>query len=191
MAFIVVYDACVLHPAPLRDLLIRSARTGLFQAKWTSRILDECFRSIRSGRPELSPERLARTRQLMEQAIPDVAVTGYEDLIASITSMPDHDDRHVLAAAVHAGAQVIVTQNLRDFPREVLDRYRVEAQHPDEFILDLIDLNGPVMAEVVRSQALALSRPPQTLLEVLDTFREQGLQRSAARLRELLSATEP
>ena len=107
MAFIVVYDACVLYPAPLRDLLIRIANAGIVQAKWSERILDECFRSILRQRPDLSAEALQRTRELMAIAVPDCMVTAFEPLEAGLT-LPDPDDRHVLAAAIRANAQVIV-----------------------------------------------------------------------------------
>jgi hypothetical protein len=115
LPFTVIYDACVLYPAPLRDLLVRLAQTRLFHARWTDRILDETFRSVQERRADLSGEQLARTRELMCKAIPDCLVTGYEDLIEGL-ELPDPDDRHVLAAAIRAGAQTIVTVNLRDFP---------------------------------------------------------------------------
>jgi hypothetical protein len=79
MAFVVVYDACVLYPAPLRDLLVRVARTGLVRARWSDAILDECFRSILENRPELNPRALERTRMLMKLAVPDCIVGGYEE----------------------------------------------------------------------------------------------------------------
>jgi|SRR6478752_2594795 len=108
MAFVVIYDACVLYPAPLRDLLVRVAQAGIVRARWTSDILDECFRSILGQRPELKPQALERTRELMTKAVTDCMVEGYEPLIAGLT-LPDPDDRHVLAAAVRASAQAIVT----------------------------------------------------------------------------------
>jgi hypothetical protein len=119
MAFIVVYDACVLFPAPLRDLLLRIAHAGLVRARWTEAILDECFRSLTAARPELDESALLRTRSLMNDAVPDCLVKDYEPLVAGLR-LPDPDDRHVLAAAVRCGAQVIVTANLRDFPAEHL-----------------------------------------------------------------------
>ena len=100
----------VLHPAPLRDLLIRIAHTGVVHARWSERIPDECFRSILAGASDLKPEALARTRELMNDAVSDCRpVEGFENLIAFACSLPDLDDRHVLAAAIRAGAQVIVT----------------------------------------------------------------------------------
>src|SRR5437867_10500112 len=111
MAFVVVYDACVLHPAPLRDLLIRLAGTGLFRAKWSEEILDECFSSILRDRSDLDAARLARTRQLMIEAVPDCLVRNYEAITETL-ALPDPQDRHVLAAAIRSGAQTIVTSNL-------------------------------------------------------------------------------
>ena len=78
MAFIVIYDACVLYPAPLRDLLIRVADAGLVRARWTDAILDECFHNLAAARPDLSPEALARTRKLMNAAVAHCLVTLVE-----------------------------------------------------------------------------------------------------------------
>jgi predicted nucleic acid-binding protein len=139
MAAVVVLDACVLYPASIRDLLVRLAQTGLFRARWTDRILDECFRSIVQARPDLMGK-LDRTRKLMESAVPDALVRDYEILAETLT-LPDENDRHVLAAAIRAGAQVIVTTNLRDFPPGALAPFDVEAQHPDTFILHLLSLD--------------------------------------------------
>ena len=127
MPFIVVYDANVLYPNSLRDLLIRVAQAGLVQAKWTGQILDETFRHLKENRPDLDPAKLDRTRELMNKAIRDVLVTGYEPLI-EVLDLPDVDDRHVLAAAIKANAQVIVTENTKDFPPEKLASWNIEAQ---------------------------------------------------------------
>lgn len=133
---VVVYDANVLYPSTLRDVLIRVGLARLVQPKWTDRILDEVFRNLRANRPDLDPARLDRTRRLMNDAIRDVTVTGYEQLIDQL-DLPDADDRHVLAAAIHAEAQVIITFNLRDFPADRLSVWGVEAQHPDDFLTTL------------------------------------------------------
>ena len=101
---IAVYDANILYPAPLRDLFIRIAQAGLVLARWTETIHDEWTRNVLKDNPRLSAERLTRTRNLMNEAVRDCLVTGYEDLIASL-SLPDPDDRHVLAAAIRAGPQ--------------------------------------------------------------------------------------
>ena len=103
----------------LRDLLIRIAQSGLVQAKWTEAILDEMFAALRRRRPDLDPSRLDRTRSLMATAVRDWKVAGFENLVDSL-KLPDPDDRHVLAAAIKAKAQVIVTSNTRDFPKAEL-----------------------------------------------------------------------
>lgn len=185
MALTVVYDACVLYPAPLRDLLMRVAHAGLVRARWTETILDECFHSILGARPDLDPTLLARTRRLMNAAVADCLIEGHESLIDDL-DLPDPEDRHVLAAAIHASAQVIVTTNLRDFPPERLAPLGVEAQHPDDFVFGLVTGAPHAVARVVIEQAAALRAPPRSAMELLDTLYEQGLTRSVQRLRELL-----
>lgn len=185
MAFIVVYDACVLHPAPLRDLLIRIAQAGIVRARWSEKILDECFESIIERRRDVDPAALRRTRELMTEAVRDCIVTGFEPLIPAI-SLPDPDDRHVVAAAVRASAQVIVTFNTKDFPEESLAEFDIEAKHPDDFILESIDLAPGRIAGIIAQQAVELRNPPRTAHEVLDTLAALGLARATARLRDML-----
>ncbi len=184
MAFVVIYDACVLYPAPLRDLLLRVATTGLVRARWTEAILDECFRNILENRPDLNEASLSRTRAFMNKAVPDCLVTGYEKLIDSLI-LPDPDDRHVLAAAIRTGAQRVVTFNLRDFPDAALAEYGIEAKHPDDFIIDQIGLAPGAILNVVIEQAQSLRNPPRSVPELLDTLREGGLVQSVAMLRDL------
>ena len=95
MAFVVVYDSCVLYPNVVRDLLIRVAQAGMVQAKWTDRILDEMSRALREQRGTES-EKLERLRGLMNDSVRDVRVTGYEPLIDAV-KLPDPDDRIVYA----------------------------------------------------------------------------------------------
>jgi predicted nucleic acid-binding protein len=102
MAFTVVYDANVLYPNTLRDLLIRIAQSGTVQARWTNAILDE-MAALRRNRPDIQAEKIQRLRELMNKAVRDCLVSGYEPLIEGL-KLPDPDDRHVLAAAIKAGA---------------------------------------------------------------------------------------
>jgi predicted nucleic acid-binding protein len=113
--FTAVFDACVLYPAPLRDLLMWLALSGRFRGRWSEQIHDEWKRNLLKNRPDLGLEQLNRTSMLMDLAVPDALVTGHETLIESL-ALPDPDDRHVLAAAVRCGASVIVTFNEKDFP---------------------------------------------------------------------------
>lgn len=181
-SFSAVYDACVLYPAPLRDLLMHLAMTDLFRAKWTEQIHDEWTRNVQASRPDLKPEQLQRTRELMNAHVRDCLVEGYEYLIEGL-ALPDAADRHVLAAAIRSRSSVIVTFNLKDFPAEALAAHEVEAQHPDEFIAHLIDLNpARVLGAVARHRA-SLKNPPRTQEEYLDTLLKQGLPETAALLR--------
>lgn len=181
MSFVVVYDACVLYPSTLRDLLIRIARTGLVQAKWTNRILDEVFDNLREQRPDLDPDLLARTRKLMVCAVRDCLVTNYESLESAL-ALPDPDDRHVLAAAIKARAQVIVTNNLKDFPPEHVRQWDIKAKSADDFVLDQIDLDAKVVWGCVQQIADAWRRPPGRPADVLSALERNGLIRSVAAL---------
>lgn len=182
MAFVVVYDASVLYPSTLRDLLIRVAQAGLVQAKWTHQILDEVFRNLRRDRPDIPPEALDRTRTLMLAAVRDCLVTGYEPLIESL-QLPDSDDRHVLAAAIWARAQVIGTSNLRDFPRSVLADWDIEAKSPDDFVVDQIHLDRKVVWSCAQQIADSWRNPPGTVGDVLSRLERSGLVQAVAELR--------
>jgi predicted nucleic acid-binding protein len=160
LAFVVLYNANVLYPSTLRDLLIRIAQAGLVQAKWTDQILDEVFRNLVANRPDLDPQRLVRTRELMNKAVRDCLVTGYEPLIDAL-DFPDRDDRHALAAAIKARAQVIVTNNLKDFPSAALELWDMEAKSPD-FILDQIDLSRESVHSAIQRIADSRHNPPAT-----------------------------
>lgn len=128
-SFTALFDANVLYPSELRNFLMHLALTGLFRAKWTAEIHEEWITALLKKRPDLSREKLERTRELMDKHAIDALVTGYEDLIPSL-QLPDPNDRHVLAAAIRARADVIVTVNLRDFPSESLAPLAIEAAAP-------------------------------------------------------------
>jgi hypothetical protein len=182
--FVAVYDACVLYPAPLRDFLMRLALTGLFHARWSAEIQDEWVRSVlRDRNGEITPDQLTRTRELMEKAIPDCLITGYSHLVSSLT-LPDPDDRHVLAAAIVAHADVIVTFNLKDFPQQELVKYNIEPIHPDAFAMAQIGLSRPKVCEAVQKQRASLKNPPKSVAEFLDDLERQGLPQTAAELRD-------
>ena len=180
----VLYDACVLYPNYLRDVLIQLATTDLFHAKWTEQIHDEWIRNILKNRPKISPEKLQELKRKMNQAVPDCLVTDFEELIGSLT-LPDPDDRHVLAAAIVAKADVIVTANLKDFPASVLSSYGIEAQHPDEFIADLIDLRPLQVTEAIKTIQGRLKNPPINFDDYMQILRKLGLSTSVSMLCQL------
>jgi predicted nucleic acid-binding protein len=147
MTFTVVYDANVLYPNTLRDLLIRIAQSGTVQAKWTNAILDEMAAALRRNRPDIPAEKIERLRELMNKAVRDCLVSGHEPLIEGL-KLPDPDDRHVLAAAIMAGAQVIVTRNLRDFPAAEIADSRTNPPAAVEDILTQLERDGLVESTV-------------------------------------------
>lgn len=112
----VVYDACVLYPAPLRSLLIYLAMTDLYRARWSRQIHEEWIRSLLVQRPDLTREKLERVRDLMDAHTRDAVVENSESLIDGLT-LPDANDRHVLACAIHCDAEAIITFNLKDLGR--------------------------------------------------------------------------
>jgi len=122
-------DASVLYSAPLRDLLMHLALRDAFQARWSDRVHEEWIAALLRKRRDLTEGQLLRTRQLMDENIDDALVAGYDDIIDKVT-LPDSDDRHVLAAAIHSGAGIIVTMNLRDFPADILAAHGITALHP-------------------------------------------------------------
>lgn len=182
MTPVAVYDADVLYPSALRDLLIRFAIEGLVQARWSERILDEVFRNIAVNRPDLDRDRLQRTRQRMCAAVLDCLVSGFEHLECTIR-LPDPGDRHVVAAAIRAGAGIVVTFNLRDFPESDLVLHGVLPMHPDAFALELLRENPAKVIAVVSMQAAALRNPPQTALDVVAALERGGLVRFGAAFR--------
>ncbi|MBK1633524.1 PIN domain-containing protein [Thiohalocapsa halophila] len=172
--FTVIYDACVFYPAPLRDLLVRLAQTRRFRARWTAAIHAEWISSLYAKRPDIPPGKLEAVAEQINDAVPDCLVTGYEHIVDGL-DLPDPDDRHVLAAAIRAGAAAIITLNLKDFPDTVLDEYEIFAIHPDDFILDLADLEPQVLARVAKAQRQALQRPPLDPEAFVDVLRRQEL----------------
>ena len=178
----VIYDASVLYPAPLRDLLLHVGQVGLCRPRWTQAINDEWINSLLLNRPDLSRERLERTRELMNSAVRDCLVEGYEGLIPQLV-LPDPGDRHVLAAAIHARSEVIVTNNLRHFPKAVLRKHDLSAQTPDEFLCSLFTRLPRAMCEVVKTHRQSLRNPSKTVDEYLKTMVRQGLPRLTDALR--------
>ena len=176
--FTALFDACVLYPAPLRDLLLQLTLTGLFRARWSADIHDEWTRNVLLNRPDLTSTQLKRTRLLMDAAVPDALVLGYAKLIPSLT-LPDPDDRHVLAAAIRGRCDVIVTFNLKDFPPETLTEHDIQAQSPDEFISHMINLRAEAVCRAAKSCRSRLKNPPVSVDDYILTLAAQKLPETA------------
>jgi predicted nucleic acid-binding protein len=177
----VVYDACVLYPATLRDLLIELAVSRLFLAHWTDTIHDEWIRNLLERRTDLTPRQLERTRNLMNDAVPGSLVTGFEPIMVNL-NLPDPNDRHVLAAAIHANARGIVTFNLKDFPAVHLEPHDLQAIHPDEFVLHWLKLHPERVTQAIRNTRSRLRNPTRTVDEHLERLHRQGLPKTVTML---------
>jgi PIN domain len=178
---VAVYDACVLVTAFLRDFLVRLAvrgrQQGVLRAKWTGRIHREWMRAVLRQRPGLTIGALHRVRRLMDQHVPGCRVRGYQRWERRL-SLPDEDDRHVLAAALACVAEVIVTFNTVDFPPSVLAPFGVAALVPDAFVHQLLG-SGIVVSAAAEHRA-SLRRPLLSVAEYLDALRRNGLPGIAA-----------
>lgn len=160
--FRVVLDANVLFPFSLRDTLLRAADAGYYQLYWSEEILDEAQRNL-VAKGVISVEQAHRLFNAMRGAFPEATVIDHESLI---DGMPNNEkDRHVAAAAMKAGAQVIVTLNMKDF-RQLPDG--IEAQSPSAFLTDILDLDPAGVVDLLRKQAAALKRPAKTFDQLLD-----------------------
>ena len=183
--FTVIYDACVLYPNTLRDLLMELATRGIYQAKWTEEIHQEWIKNLQANRPDISLEKLNRIRELMNENVLDSLVTDYAWIIPTL-DLPDKRDRHVLAAAIQARATIIVTTNLKDFPQSELEKYNIEAQHQDTFISNLIDFYPLKVIEAVQRCHQRLKKPPCTFDEYLLKLQKQQLPNTVSKIKELI-----
>jgi predicted nucleic acid-binding protein len=159
--FSVILDACVLYPAVVRDAAMRLALTDLFKARWSDDNHDEWITALlretkKDGSQRYKKDILYRTRDLMDKGVRDAKVSGYEYLIPLI-ALPDPDDRHVVAAAIHAKADAIVTYNLKDFPQDYLaENFDIEIIHPDDFFRSQLDLNTGLAVKAFQNQLISI-----------------------------------
>lgn len=161
-----VVNACVLYPAALRDTLLSVAQTRVFAVRWTRQILDEMARNLLANNPHVTEAGVAYLVGQMQRAFPHSAVEEYEPLIAAMTN--HEKDRHVLAAAVKAGANVIVTLNVKHFPRSACDLHRIEVHRPDEFLLYQLGLAPDLVYQAPQNQVSRLANPPRTFEDQLE-----------------------
>jgi len=178
-----VLDACVLYPDPLRNFLLRLAFEKAFFSFWSGEIRNEWTRSLLRNCPKLKREKLERTCRKMDFHFPNATVRGYESLVPTL-QLPDLNDRHVLATAIQAKAEVIVTFNLHDFPKSILQCYEVEAIPPDKMVMRLIREAPILVRQVAKSHRMSLTRPSFSPSEYLVMLERQRLPKTVAFLRE-------
>jgi predicted nucleic acid-binding protein len=182
-SYTALFDACVLYPQTLRDVLLSLSGTGLFRARWSAQINAEWTRSLLERRPDLE-EKIRRAEARAITSVPDCLITGYEGMIPCL-QLPDPDDRHVLAAAIVGRADVIVTLNLTDFPPDLLAPYGIEPQHPDRFILHQLNLDADRAAAAFREMRARHKNPARSAPEFIDHLEAKGLTETAAALRQV------
>jgi hypothetical protein len=178
---VVLYDANLLYPFHLRNVLVQLGVNHIVAPRWTDAIHDEWIRNL-AGAGRETRERLLRTRDIMKRVLPEADVRGYEQRISGLT-LPDADDRHILAAAIEAGAETILTFNLRHFPAEVLALFGLSATDPDGFLCDLYATDREGVLAVVDAARLNLRRTAPSVGSFIDALERQRLVGFAARLR--------
>jgi predicted nucleic acid-binding protein len=184
---VAVLDACVLYPPRLRDLLMWLAVHGLYEPKWTTEIHEEWIENVleadakKNNPPRFKRENLEKTRNDMNRAIPRALIKDYAHWIPTLT-LPDEDDKHVLAAAIEANASLIVTENIKDFPATALAPYGIKAIRPDKFLAELYDANPDLFMQAVSAMLSAKKTPPVTLEELCGHFKKSGLNALVTRL---------
>lgn len=181
--FKAVLDTNVIYPLVIRDLLFWFAFYELYTPKWSAAIFEEWKEvMIRKG---ITTDEAEKRVQRANAAFPDALVANYEGLIANLT-LPDEKDRHVLAAAIKSNANVIVTNNLKDFPEDYLSSFDIRAKSADDFLTDIIDLNPEIAIKAFKEMVLNRKNPNMDEFEVLESFRKVGLFDTANYIHALL-----
>ncbi len=181
--FTCVLDTNVIYPIDIRDLLFWFASYDLFTPKWSKHIFIEWQNVMK--RKGIDDEEIKKRLNTAQRAFPDALVENYESLVNSL-ELPDENDRHVLAAAIKTNANIIVTNNLKDFPSVYLASFGLIAKTADDFITDTIDLNNDLALEAFRALVINRTNPNLDEFEILDRFRKNGLIGTANYLHALL-----
>jgi len=186
--FTAVIDACVLCSPLKRNLILSLAEAELFRVRWSDEIMIETEKAIEiilsKKDCDDAADRATQARQAMNEAFAEATVTDYDHLGDGLGNLPDDGDRHVIAAAIKSKAEVIVTENLRDFPKRLLAEYGIEAKSSDEFIADAIDLSPSLAIAAIKRMRLRLQRPDKTPEVLLLDLEKTGLTLSADQLRD-------
>lgn len=183
--FTAFLDACVIVPLAPCDTLLRMADAGAFRPIWSQKVLDEALRALVRIHPDVDPSRFRSRFRSMNEAFDDALVDGWEPLASGI-DLPDPDDTHVVAAALRGRADVIVTENLKDFPDSVLAPLGLEAVRTDAFLLDQFDLSPSGACRIVAEQAAAMRQPRVEVIQLLDRLSRSGAPHFAQRIGESL-----
>lgn len=182
--YTVVLDANVLYPIAVIDLILSLADTNLFHARWSDRIEAEAARNLAERRPALANKIPARFAA-MRRAIPD-CIIGHFDHITDKLRLPDPDDRHVLAAAIVGHADAIVTFNLKDFPTDYVRQFGIEVLHPDDFVMNQIDLDQVACLSAIKAMRTGWNSPAYTAMQLVEFYSRIGLTQTSDFLRSAI-----
>lgn len=174
-------DANVLHPAFVRGALLWFADQRLFQPHWSADTLEEWRRSVTRRFKDVDESMLLSKQQEMNQFFPDAEITGYEQFTPCV-NLPDGGDNHVLAAAVVGRCAGIVTCNVRDFPIELTEPLGIEVIHPDDFIVNIIDLHPSRAVTGCKNHRAAMTASKPSPDDFLERYRQAGLIQAHQRL---------
>jgi hypothetical protein len=169
---VIFFDACILYPAPIRDLFMELALYDLYQPKWSERVHKEWIDNLLKNRSDLTRSRLENTKKLMNDAILDALVTGFDEIEKKL-SLPDINDNHILAAAIISNAKLIATYNLKDFPQNILKEYDIEAIHPDDFLYYILQKHTKIFLLAIRACHKKLKTPPLSIDDYLLNLNEK------------------
>jgi len=185
--FSAVLDACVLYPVTIANILIEFAWQDTYSAKWTKKIDAEWSQALLRNRPDVSPEKLSYRLRKMHQAIPDweIKPSKFKKIIPTL-QLPDTNDRHVLAAAIAAQVDFIVTINLKDFPTKIVDQYGIKTIHPDDFLMFHLTLEPIKSLEIVKNLRKRHVNPYITELEFIISLQKSGLSKTANHLQRFI-----
>ena len=187
---IALIDACVLHKAVVRDLFMRLSTANIFQPKWSAKILDEMKRSILSrDLLNVTPEKPERTIRFMNREAPEALVTGYEYLMPTVVLTNNEKDRHVLAAAIHCGADYVITDDKKLSNDSAFAEHSISTMHPDNFVLALLEEDESAVLAAIALQIKNLTSPPATPAQHLTNLAAQNLPKTAARLKAIPNLT--
>jgi len=185
-ASVAVFDACILYPFHLRNVVVQAAVDRVVEARWTDAIHEEWVRSLAADAPAIPIERLQVTRRLMNDAIPTAMVNGYEKHIPMVT-LPDPDDRHVVAAAIAAKASLILTWNLRHFPESALNKFGLRTMNPDKFLSGLFEKAPDLVIGSLANARRNLSKSRVSASDFIAILKGQKLVQLAKRIEKYAS----
>ena len=167
--------------------MLALARADIFQARWSKTIHGEWQKNLLEAFPDkFDRQKIEDLRNLIDSTVPDCLIHNYEPLISGLI-LPDKDDRHVLAAAIKSGAQVIVTCNTDDFPKDYLAQFEIEAQHPDTFIMYQKEENTVSVLARLKEARRTYKKPVLTPEEFMGRFRDNEMPRTADWLESAIS----